>query len=130
MRYALPALLLCACIPTPAQLLRASQWSAAPHSSRQTLRFVSRPALLWAVQVLAAPGSGARGVGRRRRLAFCRGRLLDALWSVLKAWPVPLKQSPMPFWITCASRRRSAQRAASSNPGPCERAAALPISNS
>lgn len=59
MRYALLALLLCACIPTPAQLLRASQWSAAA-ALKSADPALCEPALRCsgAVQVLAAPGSG------------------------------------------------------------------------
>ena len=59
MRYALLALLLCACIPTPAQLLRASQWSAAA-ALKAADPALCEPAMRCsgAVQVLAAPGSG------------------------------------------------------------------------
>lgn len=62
MRSALPALLalvFCACIPTPAQLLRASQWSAAA-ALKSADPALCEPALRCsgAVQVLAAPGSG------------------------------------------------------------------------
>ena len=56
---ALLGLLLCACIPTPAQLLRASQWSAAA-ALKSADPALCEPAMRCsgAVQVLAAPGSG------------------------------------------------------------------------
>lgn len=59
MRYALLALLLCACIPTPAQLLRAGQWSAAAALASAD-RSMCVPAMRCsgAVQVLAAEGAG------------------------------------------------------------------------
>lgn len=59
MRSVVLLLLLSACIPTPAQLLRASQWSAAaalasadPALCEPSMRCSG------AVQILAAPGSG------------------------------------------------------------------------
>lgn len=59
MRAGIFALALCACIPTPAQLLRASQWSAAAALASADPA-LCQPALRCsgAVQILAAPGSG------------------------------------------------------------------------
>lgn len=57
--WLLAAVVLFACVPTPAQLLRASQWSAAAALASAD-RTLCAPAMRCsgAVQVLAAPGSG------------------------------------------------------------------------